>query len=202
MHLSRPLFLMISLGMIFLTACDALPTDTSIVVKPDEIAVIYAQNTGALEDTLYEGAYDLEPQQGVTFYPLFWQVYTFRDEYTLSDRAIGDEAIEAYTLDETRIRVSLTFVFRLNADEIDTIFDSWANADYRVGYIRPTTRRVVQDVIRTYTAEDLSAMAFIDLQQQIENALRIELEANGFLLQRVDLDFISSLENAGATKAP
>ena len=86
--------------------------------------MVYAQDTGALEDTLYEGAYDIEPQQAVTFYPLFWQVYTFRDEYTLSDRALGDEAIEAYTLDEEKMRVSLTLVFRLNADEAKEI-EAW-----------------------------------------------------------------------------
>lgn len=186
MYRSRPIFLLCFV-MIFLAACDAIPSDTGIVVKHDEIAVVYAQDTGALESTLYEGVYDIEPQQGVTFYPLFWQVYTFRDEYTLSDRALGDEAIEAYTLDEGKMRVSLTLVFRLNADEIDVIFDSWGNSDYRVGYIRPTTRRVVKDVIGVYNVQSLYTLAPETLQLQIENALRPELEENGFLLQRVDL---------------
>lgn len=186
MHRSRPIFFL-CLIMVFLTACDALPNDSTIVVKADEIAVIYAQDTGALEDTLYEGAYDIQPQQSVAFYPLFWQVYTFRDEFTLSDRGLGDEAIEAYTLDETKWRVSLTLVFRLNADEIDMIFDSWGNADYRVGYIRPTAQRVVREIMSDYDAQGLAALSPEDLQPQIEDALRAELEANGFLLQRVDL---------------
>jgi regulator of protease activity HflC (stomatin/prohibitin superfamily) len=188
MQLSRSIYFLLSLVMIVLSACDALPTDATIVVKADEIAVVYAQDTGALENTLYEGAYDIAPQQSVAFYPLFWQVYTFRDEFTLSDRALGDEAIEAYTIDEAKMRVSMTLVFRLNADEIDVIFDSWGNADYRVGYIRPTARRVIRDVIGLYTAQDLSELPSIDLQTQIENALRAELEANGFLLQRVDVE--------------
>ena len=173
--------------LIILGACDAIPREAGIVVKPDEVAVIYAEETGALEDTLYEGTYALEPQQGVTFYPLFWQVYTFRDEYTLSERALGDEAIEAYTLDEAKMRVSLTLVFRLNADEIDVIFDSWGHSDYRVGYVRPTTRRVVRAIIQSYTANDLSTLPLSSLQIQIEEALRNEFEANGFLLQRVDV---------------
>lgn len=189
MHRSRPIFFL-CLIMVFLAACDALPNDATIVVKADEIAVVYAQDTGALEATLYEGAYDIAAQQSVAFYPLFWQVYTFRDEFTLNDRALGDEAIEAYTFDEAKMRVSLTLVFRLNADEIDVIFDTWGNADYRVGYIRPTAQRVVRDIIGIYSANSLYGLEISNLQVQIENALRAELEANGFLLQRVDLSEI------------
>src|SRR5687767_1257731 len=118
MSLSRTVTLWLCLMTIFLAACDALPTPSSIVVKPNEVAVVYAQETGALEDTLYEGTYDIDLlEQSVMFYPLFWQVYSFRDEYTLSDGALGGDAIEARTIDDVEVRVSLSLVFRVNADE-------------------------------------------------------------------------------------
>lgn len=195
MHLSRPIALLLWAVMLILAACDAIPADSSIVVRPDEIAVVYAQDTGALRTILTEGRYDIQPlQEDVLFYPLFWQVYSFRDEFTLNDGALGGDAIEARTLDETEIRVNLSFVFRVNADEVDVIFDSWGSDDYRPGYIRPTARRVVKDIIGVYSARSLSTLAASDLQVQIENALRSEFEANGFLLQRVDLGEVVVVE--------
>ena|GEM_PF-3024198 len=188
MHRSRPMALLLCAVMLILAACDALPADSSIVVKADEVAVVYAQDTGALENTLTEGRYEIQAlQQGVMFYPLFWQVYSFRDEYTLNDGALGGDAIEAQTIDETEVRVNVSLVFRVNADEIEVIFDSWGSDDYRPGYIHPTARRVVKDIIGLYSAQSLSTLAASDLQVRIENALRAEFEANGFLLQRVDL---------------
>jgi len=178
--------------MLLLTACDALPGDSHIVVKADEVAVVYAQNTGAFEKTLPTGDYTIDPLQGVVFYPLFWQVYTFRDGQARMDSALGGEAIDVPTSDNTAVRVSLSLVFRVNADHIDLIYDAWGADDYRVNYIRPTARRVVHDVLGLYTAADLAALAPSALQQQIETALRDELEANGFLLQRVDVGEVVS----------
>jgi hypothetical protein len=188
MRPTRLILLVLTILSAALAACDTLATETRFSVKADEVAVVYSQGLGALEDTLYEGDYEINPlQQGVVFYPLFWQVYTFRDGQMLNDSGIGGDAIEATTTDGATVRVSLSLVFSINADEIDVVFDSWGTEDYRTGYIRPTARRVVRELISPLSADDLRSLPELELQQQIEVFLRAEFEANGFLLQRVDV---------------
>lgn len=188
--------LLLSAVLFVLAACDAVPLDSTIAVKPNEVAVVYNRETGALQDTLYEGTYTIDPiRESVVFYPLFSQVYTFDNTLPHADESLGADSIEAQTQDQATVYISAVLVFAINIDQIDLVYQHWGSIDYRAAFIRPQVRSTVRDLISTWAAQDLAPQSPNRLAALLEPRLRDALASEGFLLLRVDVLDVDIVEN-------
>lgn len=175
---------------IVLAGCGLVNAEQEVLVRENEVAVVYNTETQQLEAPLLPGVYTIDPlTQRVTFYPTFVQNYTFAGNDETMDTATGSPAIVAQTADGAVVSISVSVIFRINPEKVNRIHQDWFGTpgDYRAGYVRPTTRLLVRTIVSTYTLAGLTALSPGELAVRITTPLRPELEDSGFFLERIDV---------------
>jgi regulator of protease activity HflC (stomatin/prohibitin superfamily) len=172
-----------------LAGCDILETGQQVIVRDNEIGVLSDAATGEMQ-TLQPGTHIYDPfNQNVTFYPTFVQHYMFSGSNTGMDTVTASPAVEAQTLDGTAVTISLSVVFRINPENVILVHQNWYGTagDFRVGYIRPATRMLVQSVVSTVDLQTLTTLLPAELADRFTVPLRDDMAANGFILERIDV---------------
>ncbi|MCU0497287.1 MAG: SPFH domain-containing protein [Anaerolineae bacterium] len=153
-----------------------------LIVGPTEVAVITNTLNGTLE----------EPERGAgtsIIIPLIQQseIYpTRQQEYTMSGVSsegarAGDDAVDATTVDGQQVSVDVTIIFAINREEANRVHLRWGD-NYIDGFIRPTARTVVRDVIARLPAEEIYGERRNEMQLSMQTEMETRMADEGLIL--------------------
>jgi regulator of protease activity HflC (stomatin/prohibitin superfamily) len=159
-----------------------------LIVEPTQVAVITNTLNGTLEEP--------ERSAGTTvIVPIVQQatIYDTRQrEYTMAASATegarpDDDAVDATTIDGQQVTVDITLIYALNRTEANTVHLNWGkdvdgNDAIIEGFIRPTARTVVRDVIAQFQAESIYGAQRVEMQTLMAEAMREEMSQQGLTL--------------------
>jgi regulator of protease activity HflC (stomatin/prohibitin superfamily) len=140
-----------------------------IFVEPTQVAVVVNTLSGDVSQPLGGGTHVVFPvvQRVAAFYPVTQQEYTM--SATPNEGAIsGDDSVEARTNDGQTINLDITIIYQVNPEKAGELYQRW-NQNYLNGFIRPTTRAIVRDVVSQYTAEQIFGEARTEIGIEIKS---------------------------------
>jgi regulator of protease activity HflC (stomatin/prohibitin superfamily) len=157
--------------------------------------------SGQLEPTLNSGTHIVVPiiQQVAVDYPITQQEYTMAAAETEGAQA-GDDSVESRTKDGQTVKLDITVLFHIVPSEAGQLYLSW-NENYLSGFVRPTTRALVREVVSKYTAEQIYGEARVqmgaDIKQSISDRFTTEhLSLTDLLVRNITFspDFTNAIE--------
>jgi regulator of protease activity HflC (stomatin/prohibitin superfamily) len=178
-----------------------------LFVNVTQVAVITNTLTGQLETPRRPGTSVIIPGlQTAVFYP------TNQLDYTMSATAFegqvsGDDAVDATTVDGQSVALDVTIFYSINPEPeaINRFHTRWGQN--WENFIRSTGRTVVRDIVATFRAEAIYGQGRVQMQSQINELMRSELEREGFILNSVDVrglnfspSFVEAVEAAAAAE--
>ncbi len=140
-----------------------------VFVEPTESAVVINTLSGDVGTPLTGGTHIVLPivQRVAAQYPVTQQEYTM--SASLSEGSTGgDDSVEARTQDGQTVKIDITIIYRLPAETAGGLYQRW-NQNYLNGFIRPTTRSIVRDVVSQFTAEQIYGEARSQMATDIAN---------------------------------
>lgn len=154
-----------------------------VIVEPTRVAVVINTLTGAVEEPRRGGTHVIVPvvQQVATDYPITQQEYTMSARAGEGARTNEDDAIEARTSDGQTVRLDVTVIFNVNAERANELYRSWGQ-NYIQGFVRPTARSIVREVVANFSAEQIYGEARAQLGDDITVALRSAFEVQSLAL--------------------
>ena len=178
-----------------------------LFVNVTEVAVITNTLSGNLEAPRRPGTSIIIPGLQVpTFYP------TNQLDYTMSSTDFegsvrGDDAVDATTIDGQSLELDVTIFYSINpeAESINRFHTRWGQN--WENFIRSTGRTVVRDIVATYRAEAIYGQGRVQMQSEVNDLMRTEIEQEGFILNSVDIrgltfspSFVEAVEAAAAAE--
>lgn len=142
-----------------------------VIVEPTQVAVTVNTLSGAVEEPKRGGTHIIVPivQRVAVSYPITQQEYTMSATPTEGAQP-GDDAVEGRTNDGQTVSLDVTVLFRVIPNEAGQLYQAW-NENYLSGFVRPTTRAIVREVISQYSAEEIYGEARVQMGDNIEAAL-------------------------------
>jgi len=183
-------------GLIFLVVSQGL-----VVVGATERLVVFNTISGDLENPRGPGIHIIIPGlQQTTTYPVNQQTYTMSDS-TNEGNLVGADAIRARSIDGQEVRVDITVIFNVDAQQVNTLHINWsATRDgYVDGFVRPTVRSIVRDIVALLEAEGIYGGNRTEMQNQITEILTTEFDEQGLTLTSAlvrDVTFSDAFINA------
>ncbi len=159
-----------------------------LIVEPTQVAVITNTLNGTLEDP--------ERPSGTTIIVPIVQQATLYDvrqrEYTMASAGPegarpDDDAVAATTIDGQQVLVDITLIYSLDRSQANTVHLRWGKDEnsvdaYIEGFIRPTARTVVRDVIAQFEAESIYGVQRVEMQTLMAEAMRTVMAGEGLIL--------------------
>ncbi|MBZ0280025.1 MAG: prohibitin family protein [Anaerolineae bacterium] len=164
------------IGLLFSVVSQGL-----IIVEPTQVAVIINTLSGGVEEPRRGGTHIIVPvvQRVAVTYPITQQEYSAISGE--GARANSDEAIVARTSDGQTVLIDVTVIFQVDAAFAKDIYLDW-NENYSGGFIQPTTRSIVREVISKYTAEQIYGEARETMGDDIKETLNTRFAEENFIL--------------------
>lgn len=158
-----------------------------VFVDVTQVGVVTNTLTGQLGTPLRSGTHIIIPGvQVVTLYPINQQDYTMS---SINDEGVrqGNDAVDTTTSDGQPVGIDVTVFYAISPepDKINTFHTRWGN-NYG-NYIRSTARRIIRDVVALFRADDLYGADRTLMSQQVNDQMRVALDGEGFILNRVDI---------------
>lgn len=172
-----------------------------IIVAPTEVAVVVNTLSGSVEEPKRAGLHIVIPvsQRVAITYPITQLEYTMSTTDDAGGR-VSDVPVEARTSDGQTVLIDVTVIFRIAPDQADDLYLSW-NENYLDGFVRPTSRSIIREVVSAYSAEQIYGEARVQLGDDIEEAISARfteehLELNDLLVRGITFseDFTQAIE--------
>ncbi len=153
-----------------------------VIVDPTQVAVVVNTFSGSVDEPKRAGLLIVAPiaQRVAVYYPITQLEYTMSATNDEGSRA-GDDSVEARTADGQTVQMDVTVIFRVVPDEADELYLSW-NENYLIGFIRPTTRAIIREVVSAFSAEQIYGEARVQLGEDIKVALQERFAEEHFAL--------------------
>jgi regulator of protease activity HflC (stomatin/prohibitin superfamily) len=172
-----------------------------VIVEPTQVAVTVNTLSGAIEEPKRGGTHVIVPivQRVAVFYPITQQEYTMSAAEAEGAQR-GDDSVVARSSDGQNVNLDVTAIYRVIPDEADQLYQDWSD-NYLNGFVRPTTRAIVREVVSQFTAEDIYGEARVQLGDDIKAALEVRfaeehLELNDLLVRDITFspEFTDAIE--------
>jgi prohibitin 2 len=172
-----------------------------VIVEPTQVAVVVNTLSGSVEEPKRAGLHIVVPvaQRVAITYPITQQEYTMSATDDAGGRA-SDVPVEARTSDGQTVLMDVTVIFRIAPDQANDLYLSW-NENYFEGFVRPTSRSIIREVVSAYSAEEIYGSARVQLGDDIETATaerfaEENLELNDLLVRGITFspDFTEAIE--------
>jgi len=153
-----------------------------LIVEPARAAVIINVLTGELEDPARApGTSIIIPGlQEFIIYPTDQQEYTMSG-LTDEGQRVGNDAVEALTVDGQTIRLDITVLYRITRENVNQVHLNWQNR-YENGFIRPTVRAIARDIVSQFEAEAIYGVDREALGGRIQERVSQRMEEEGLTL--------------------
>lgn len=170
-----------------------------IIVEPTQVAVVVNTLSGNIEEPRRGGTSIIIPiiQRVAVLYPITQQEYTMSATGDEGARG-GDDSVEARTSDGQTVNMDITVIYRVVPDKTGELYQDW-NENYVAGFVRPTTRSLVREVVSNFSAEQIYGEARQQMGDDIKEAVSVRfaeenLELTDLLVR--DISFSESFTNA------
>jgi regulator of protease activity HflC (stomatin/prohibitin superfamily) len=170
-----------------------------IIVEPTQVAVVINTLSGNVEEPRRGGTHVIVPiiQRVAVMYPITQQEYTMSATNDEGARG-GDDSVEARTSDGQTVNMDITVIYRVIPDQTNALYQDW-NENYIIGFVRPTTRSLVREVVSKYSAEQIYGEARTQLGDDVKEAVsqrfsEENLELTDLLVR--DISFSEEFTNA------
>jgi regulator of protease activity HflC (stomatin/prohibitin superfamily) len=172
-----------------------------IIVEPTEVAVVVNTLTGSVEQPKRAGLHIVIPisQRVAITYPITQLEYTMSSVDDAGGR-VSDVPVEARTSDGQTVLIDVTVIFRIAPEQADDLYLSW-NENYLDGFVRPTSRSIIREVVSAYSAEQIYGEARVQLGDDIEESISTRfteehLELTDLLVRGITFspDFTEAIE--------
>lgn len=171
-----------------------------VIVDPTQVAVVANTLTGSVENPRRGGTHVIVPvvQRVAVFYPVTQQEYTMSARLGEGQRSGEDDAVEARTSDGQTLSMDVTILYRIVPDKANDLYLDW-NENYIAGFVRPTARSIVREIVSKYSAEQIYGEAREQLGDDIRDAVAVRftqenLELTDFLVR--DITFSDAFTEA------
>lgn len=141
-----------------------------IIVEPTQVAVVINTLTGSIEQPRQGGTHVIVPvvQRVAITYPITQQEYTMSGKVGEGARANENDSVEARTSDGQTVDMDITVLFRIVPGTAGGLYLDW-NDNYLAGFVRPTTRSLVREVVSKYSAEQIYGEARTQMGDDIRD---------------------------------
>ncbi len=172
-----------------------------IFVQPTQVAIAVNTLSGELLPPLNSGTHIVVPiiQQVAVDYPITQQEYTMAAGSTEGAQG-GDDSVDSRTKDGQTVNMDVTVLFHIVPTEAGQLYLSW-NENYLAGFVRPTARALVREIVSKYTAEQIYGEARVQLGVDIKEAIserftKEHLQLTDFLVRKIVFspDFTNAIE--------
>lgn len=173
-----------------------------VSVGPNERLVVFNRVSGNLGDPKGPGYVFVNPLTTTSRkYDISRQTYTMSESFNEGEIA-GDDSVEARTSGGQLVFVEITVIYSINPERINDVHIQWPNDRYRNELVCPLLRSVIRDAVSEFSIENVyQERQTID--QSITDAVRIAVEAEGFLLEDILVrnvtfteEYATAIENA------
>jgi len=150
-----------------------------VFIQPNERGVIVtAASPGFREQALQPGLRWIIPYfESVVTYPISQITYTMSIA-PQEGQIVGDDSVEARTLDGQIVLVDASVIFSVNPASVVDVHIRWQGR-YVDGLVRPFARGAIRDAVALFRIDEFDRETLINLVAEI---LTKEFEANGFIL--------------------
>jgi regulator of protease activity HflC (stomatin/prohibitin superfamily) len=172
-----------------------------IFVQPTQVAIVVNTLSGDLLPPLNGGTHIVAPiiQQVAVNYPITQQEYTMAAAETEGAQT-GDDSVDSRTKDGQTVKLDVTVLFHVVPSEAGQLYLAWNN-NYLQGFVRPTARALVREIVSKYTAEQIYGEARVQLGADIKDAISQRfttehLALTDFLVRNITFspDFTNAIE--------
>jgi regulator of protease activity HflC (stomatin/prohibitin superfamily) len=179
------------LGIVFMIISEGL-----LVVEATERAIIFNTVSGELSEEREPGISIVIPGvQRAIIYDVSQQNFTMSGTATSGDEG----AIRSRSIDGQEVLIDLTIIFSIDPTQVATLHRNWPQRNYVEGFVRPTARSVVRDVVALLRAEQIYGGSREQMQEEIYTDLVPAFQAQGLVLSSAlirDINFSDAFINA------
>lgn len=187
------------LAGLFLTLSLTLVSASLVFIEPQEVGVVISvpSRDGYREQPLRSGLHWIVPlAERVVLYPIYWQTYTMSTEPFEGTR-VGKDAIAARSSDGQAVYLDSSIIFRVDPNEVIRVHIDFQDR-YINDFIRPVMRGMIRSEVSQFTADEINSSRRKNLEANLEELLREEFSAKGFVLDQFLLRNISFSEQYAA----
>ncbi len=184
---AQPGVLLAAISLIVVVVIIALNAGL-VLIQPNEVGVVFrqtAQGDASLREPLGSGLHWVIPFiDQVIVYDASQQSVTMAgvtEAYNQAGEAGMYSAVRAISKDGQTINVDVTVIYKLDPTQINQIHRSWRNT-YEEGFIVPQTRSEVRNLVSLYGAEEIYSGGRAQLETQVFDALKEQIQPQGFIL--------------------
>lgn len=160
--------------------------NTSLVfVEPKEVGVVVSLTSpnGYRTRPLRSGLHWIIPlAEEVHTYPIYWQTYTMSAKPTEGTNK-GDDSITARTSDGQEVIIDCSIIFQIDPEEAPRLYVEWQER-YINDFVRPLMRGYVRTLVSQYKVDEVNSSKRMDLENDLNENLKKELEDKGFVMDR------------------
>jgi len=156
-----------------------------VFVEPQEVGVVISvpSRDGYREQPMRSGLHWIVPlAERVVLYPIYWQTYTMSTE-PYEGTKVGNDAIAARSSDGQAVYLDSSIIFRIDPNEAIRIHIDFQDR-YINDFIRPVLRGVIRSEVSQFTADEINSSKRKNLESNLEEQLREEFSAKGFVLDQ------------------
>ena len=190
------------LVVVFLVAISLLNISL-VFIEPQEAGVVVSlvEPDGYRQQPFRSGLHWIVPlMERVVRYPMYWQTYTMSGETTEGSKT-GNDSIGSRTSDGQEVFLDTSVIFRIDPNELTRVHIDWQRR-YLEEFIRPLLRGVVRTEVSQFTADEVNSSKRKVLESDLDELIREEFRAKGFILDRFLLRRIAfSPQYASAVEA-
>lgn len=172
------LALLIALGLTMLSA-------SLVFIEPQEVGVVVSlvNRFGYREEPLTSGLHWIVPlAERVVIYPIYWQNFTMSNE-PYEGAKVGNDSIAARTSDGQAVYVDSTIIYRIDPNEVIRVHIDFQDR-YINDFIRPILRGEIRTEVSQFTADEVNSSKRKNLESNLDEILREEMSAKGFILDQ------------------
>jgi len=175
-----------------------------VTVPPGHVACIYSIFTGVMKNVWYPGMHFKLPiiHRAKLFNAQLIE-YTIAKDVTLKDNKeiMGDEVINAVTLDNKFVAVEATVLIKLDTERLPEI---WQNIgeNFISKVVRPVTRSRIRKVLTNHTLMMALSTDRSLIEDEVARELRESLAGHGLDVENFYLSSLTPIEGGQLTENP
>ncbi len=175
-----------------------------VTIPPGHVACIYSIFTGVMKNVWYPGMHFKLPiiHRAKLFNAQLIE-YTIAKDVTLKDNKeiMGDEVINAVTLDNKFVAVEATVLIKLDTERLPEI---WQNIgeNFISKVVRPVTRSRIRKVLTNHTLVMALSTNRSLIEDEVARELRESLAGHGLDVENFYLSSLTPIEGGQLTESP
>ena len=156
-----------------------------VFIEPQQVGMVISlfSRDGYREQPMRSGLHWIYPMaERVVRYPISWQNYTMAAETTEGAKT-GNDSIAARTSDGQAVYLDSSVIYRIDPNEVIRVHIDFQDR-YVQDFIRPILRGVIRTEVSQFTADEVNSSKRKLLESNLQEILREEFSAKGFVLDR------------------